>query len=145
MAEKLNRRGRPRVQTKNFGPSLTVQSDAKQADIKEILKKYREVGIVEHLNITEANYRDVTELTDFSDVMRTANEAKQEFMKLPSKVREIFHHDVAIWLDTAHDQEKRTALREAGEISPIEPPAAEAAGNNSSGNDGEGNSPPPTT
>lgn len=112
----LDRRGKPRVQTEFHDESLTVQSDADQADIKKIMKRYTTYGIIDHLNLTEAAFKDVSELGDFADVMRTAQEAEAAFMRLPSKVREIFNHDVAEWLDTAHDQDKRDALVQAGFI-----------------------------
>lgn len=136
----LDSRGKPRVQTSFEGiESLTVQSDAHRADIRNILRQYKQVGIVDNLNRAEAVFKDVSEFTDFSDAMRMASMAEQDFMKLPSKVREIFNHDVAEWLDTAHDPEKRDALVAAGiieaSVAPIEevgpavvPPDAEAAG-----------------
>jgi len=124
MTEKVQKdhRGRPRklYQTVNLEPSLTVQSDAPQADIRQILKKYDALGIVDHLNLTEASFQDVTAFTDYADVFRTAKSAESEFMKLPSKVREAFDHDVANWLDTAHDPEKRALLREKGILPPDE-------------------------
>lgn len=122
--EALDALGRPRskFQTVNNQPSETVKAEAELGDINLILKKYREVGIIDNLNITEEMFADVTEFTDFQDVMQTAKVAEQEFMKLPSKVREVFNHDVATWLDTAHDQEKRSQLIEAGEVTPIEQP-----------------------
>ncbi len=120
--ENLDYRGKPRVQTINNLPSETLQSDGDRADIKKILKRYKSVGIVDHLNLTESTYQDVSEIGDFADVMRIAQEAEQQFMQLPSKVREIFNHDVANWLDTAHDQEKRLQLLEEGKIETLEPP-----------------------
>ncbi len=116
--ENLDHRGRPPVQTVNDEPSLTVQSEADQADIIKILKKYRQVGIIDHLNLTESTFQDVSSFTDFADVIRTAKEAELQFLELPSKVREIFDHDVANWLDTAHDPEKRASLVAAGIIEP---------------------------
>lgn len=120
----LDYRGRPRSdsQTEFLDQSLTIQSDAPEADIQLILKKYREVGIIDNLNLTEASFMDVTEFTDFADLMRQTKIAENEFMKLPSKVREIFNHDVANWLDTAHDEEKRASLIEAGIIEPEQQP-----------------------
>ena len=61
-------------------------------------------------------FKDVSEFTDLADALNQAKVAEVEFLKLPSKVREIFEHDVAVWLDTAHDQEKRDALVAAGYI-----------------------------
>ncbi len=125
MAEQLDSLGRKRskYQTHNTMPSVTVQADSEKADINKILKRYKEVGIMEKLDLTEAHFPDVTEIGDFQDVMQTARMAEEEFMKLPSKVREIFKHDVANWLDTAHDQEKRASLIEEGVLKPVEQPA----------------------
>lgn len=118
----LDYRGRPRsdYQTVNDEPSATIQSDADKADINKILKKYKQVGIMEALRETDAIYMDVTEIGDYAEVMRVVKAAEVYFMKLPSKVREEFGHDVANWLDAAHDQEKRDALVEAGVIEAVE-------------------------
>jgi len=123
MPVQLDYRGKPRTkyQTVNELPSNTVISDQKKADINHILKRYKSVGIIDHLNLTAATYQDVTKFSDFADVMRTAKAAETEFMQLPSKVREAFDHDVANWLDTAHDPEKRQALVDAGLIEGFEP------------------------
>lgn len=96
----VNRR---RVSTDEFDESRTIQSDASRADIKQILKRYKELGIVDHLRHVDAQYRDVSEFTDLTDALNQAAQAELEFMRLPSKVREMFNHDVAEWLDTAHD------------------------------------------
>lgn len=115
----LDRRGKPRVQTVNDLPSLTVQSDQKAADINEILYSAAGIGVGEHLRDVELRYMDVSEFTDFSDMMRQMRIAEAEFMSLPSKVREKFNHDVAEWLDAAHESpEVRDALAtEVGESS----------------------------
>lgn len=100
--ENLDALGRPRVQTVNDLESKTVTADAKKADINHILKQYKAVGIVDHLREVDARYMDVSEFTDYADMMRQLRTAEAEFMKLPSKVREKFNHDVATWLDAAH-------------------------------------------
>lgn len=119
----LDYRGRPRSehQTVNDEPSMTVQSDKEKADIHYILGRYSALGMAASLNTAEGRYLDVSELNDFADVMRVAKEAEVEFMKLPAKVRRIFDNDVANWLDTAHDDDKRQALVEAGYL-PAEVP-----------------------
>lgn len=111
--------GRDRLQTINDLPSETVQSDAHLADISNILARYGQTGM-EQLDETALMFRDVSDFTDLADAMNQARQAEVEFLKLPSKVREIFQHDVAVWLDTAHDKEKRDALVEAGFIKPKE-------------------------
>lgn len=112
--------GRKRVQTVNNEDSKTVQSDAHLADIKNIMAQYAETGM-ESLDETELTFADVSTFTDLGDALRQAAVANEQFMKLPSKVREIFDHDVAVWLDTAHDDDKRNALIQGGFLKGPEP------------------------
>ncbi len=132
-------RSRSRFQTFNDEPSKTIQSDKNKADIQKILQRHQTIGLVDHLNQAEAQFMDVGAYDDFADVMRIAKSAELEFMQLPSKMREIFDHDVTKWLDSAHDEEKRDALIEAGyleapevpevpETAPVEPVVPAAAG-----------------
>jgi len=104
-------RRKPRVQTVNTLPSKTVQSDVFRSEIRHVLAKYKQVGIIEHLRSVDLQFRDVSEFSDFADLMFQSKEAEKVFLKLPSKVREVFDHDVAKWLDAAHDPEKVEAVR----------------------------------
>ncbi len=98
-------RGKPQAafQTVNVLPSCVVESDAVEADIQTILTRHGIQGVIEHLNQAELVYGDVSDLTDFADAMRQVKEAEGMFLQLPSKVREAFEHDPAIWLDAAND------------------------------------------
>jgi len=104
-------RRRPRVQTVNTLPSKTVQTDVFRSEIRHVLAKYKQVGIIEHLRSVDLQFRDVSEFSDFADLMFQSKEAEKVFLGLPSKVREVFDHDVAKWLDAAHDPEKVEAVR----------------------------------
>lgn len=112
--------------TVNDGPSLTIQSDAAEADIQVIMRKFRQTGQLQ-LRETDALFMDLTEFTDYKDAMDQLRIAERKFMSLPSKVREIFDHDVAEWLDAAHDPEKRDALVAAGFLEPEPAPAPSVA------------------
>lgn len=104
-------RKRPRVQTVNNDPSMTVQSDVNKTDVRHILNKYRTMGMMEHMRQVDLVFRDVTEFDDFADMARATKEAEAVFMRLPSKVREVFDHDHLKWLDAAQDADKLEALR----------------------------------
>jgi len=104
-------RRKPRVQTVNMLPSMTVQSDVVRTEIRHILAKYRQTGVLEHMRNVDLAFRDVSEFSDFSDLMFQSAEAEKVFMQLPSKVRAVFGHDYARWLDCAHDADKLEALR----------------------------------
>lgn len=110
-ADRVDSRGRPRVQTINTDPSMTVQSDAHLADIQNIMKTFgAEADSI--LDEAELMYADVSDFTDLADALNQAKEADVDFKKLPSKVRELFDHDVVNWLDTAHDPDKREAMHD---------------------------------
>ena len=124
--------GKKRVQTVNKSDSLTVQSDREQAEMKSILAKYEMTGVIEHLRQVDLEFRDITAFDNYHDAMREAERAKQEFMTLPSKVREVFDHDHGKWLDAAEDgvtPEQHAKLVKLGmveEITPVEPEAPAA-------------------
>lgn len=120
-------RRRPRVQTVNLDPEVTVQSDGPGSEIRAILRKYAAVGIVDHLKEVDLVFRDVTEFSDFRDVMLQAKDSERVFMQLPAPVREVFGNDVGTWLDVAHDDEKMEALRPKFEALGVVKPAAPVA------------------
>lgn len=125
----IDGRPRPRVQTVNELESRTVQSDRDGADIKKIIQTYERNGVLIKPGAVDLAFKDVSEFTDFADMMRQTKEAEAEFMRLPSKVREVFAHSVYNWLDAAHDPEKlevvRPQLEELGVLEPrAAPPAA---------------------
>lgn len=127
-------------------PSRTVQSDRHNAEMKHILRKYEALGFVDHMANVDLQYRDVTEFDDFADLMRQSKDAEASFMKLPSKVREVFDHDYAKWLDAAHDADKLEALRPQLEklgvldpaSAPLAPPAAPATETSTTADAGSG-------
>lgn len=125
-------RRKPRTRTLNELPSETVQAEKDQADIRKIIQTYERNGVLINPSRVDLTFRDVTEFSDFADLMLQSKAAETEFMRLPSKVREVFDHSVAKWLDAAHDPEKLAALRPRletlGVLEPIpEPPREPSA------------------
>lgn len=112
-----------RVRTRNTSPSMTYQADRDRADIRKIIQRYERNGVIIKPQDVGMVFKDVTEFTDFSDLMMQSAVAKQAFMRLPSKVREVFGHDVSNWLDAGHDPQKleqlRPELEELGVLEPI--------------------------
>lgn len=103
-------RRRPRVRTVNTDPHMTVQGES-STEIRDVLSKFKEVGILPHMRQVDLDFRDVSEFSDFVDVMRASADARQAFLRLPPQVRDVFGNDPARWLDAAHDAEKLEALR----------------------------------
>lgn len=131
----LDALGRSRVQTVRPKDEVckVVQSDQELTDIRRIISRYKTTGVVESLNTAEAAFADVSEHTDYADVMRTARAAENMFMRLAPEDRALFDNDVSKWLDAAHDDDKRAAMVEAGELPPkaledVSEPPEEASG-----------------
>ncbi len=126
MAKNKDRFGRDRAhfQTMNDKPSETVQSDAHLADINQIMRRFANQGM-DVLDAAEMQFGDVSDFGDYQQVMQEARRAEETFLALPSKVREVFNHDVGTWLDTAHDADKRQKLVEKGFL--VDPEAVKAA------------------
>jgi len=105
----VDARGRERVQTHFPDESQTIQSD-RPPSITEMLKDFGVLRMTNMLDETELVFADVSEFTDFADVMNHVKEAERTFLKLPPQVRARFDHDVRTWLDSAHAErrERRT-------------------------------------
>lgn len=119
--------GRKRVVTMNNEPSMTVQSERDRSEIREILRRYGATGVADSLRNAELVFRDVTAFDDFTDLMRQNAVAQEEFMKLPSKVRQVFNHDVAAWLDAANDGLDEAQTAKLVKLGVLDPPAAREA------------------
>ncbi len=109
----MDSRGNLRYQTENTDPSKTVQSDAHLTDVRNIMRQFGQGGM-KMLDEAALMFADVSDFTDLKDAIDHAKAAETQFMLLPAAVRAIFEHDVAVWLDTAHDEDKRDALVAGG-------------------------------
>lgn len=117
--------GRKRVRTLFEDESLTVQSDVARSEMKHILAKYEETGVLVGLRDVDLAYRDVSEFGSYGDLVREHHKAKEAFMALPSKVREVFGHSVENWLDAAHrglDEDQTAKLVDLGVLEAVEEP-----------------------
>lgn len=112
----LDHRGKDRAQfqTINTEPSKTIQSQAHLADIREIVGKYDAGFVRSQLEQADLRFLDITEFTDYADMMRQNANVEREFMALPAHVRRMFDHDVAKFLDAAHDPAKTKVLEDLG-------------------------------
>lgn len=80
----------------------TVQSEAGQADINKILKRFESSGI---LPITgrEGMFLDTTEIADFGTQVLRVAQAQEYFNALPADVRSEFNNDVVTFMKVVAD------------------------------------------
>ncbi|AXL15182.1 internal scaffolding protein [Microviridae sp.] len=80
-------------------PSLALQSAKDECDITKILEKYRATGVPPSSNENPPIFQDVSELEDYSEVMRNLKDAEFYFDSLPATERENFDNDPLLFLD----------------------------------------------
>jgi hypothetical protein len=94
--------------------SLTRQSEAEEADINTIVKRFGVTGVLPNVE-RPPRYGDFVGLVnDFQTAQNLVVAATRSFEKLPGHVREMFNNDPALWVDyaeTASDEALKAAAR----------------------------------
>lgn len=94
-------------------PSLTVQSDAVDADINTIVRRFGITGKLPD-NFRLPQYGDFDDVDDFLSAQIAIAEGQSEFMKIPAEVRARFDNDPAKFHDFAIDPDNFGSLVELG-------------------------------
>lgn len=115
---------RIRVTTPVGTKSLTKQSETESTNIHTIMRKYEKTGVIDHWNDTRPTYGDFSMSQGLMRNMEIAQEAKDEFSKLDSRVRRAADNNPVKLLELMTTPEGMHALHEAGMIfdPPIEIP-----------------------
>lgn len=109
-----------RVKADNDKPSLTIQSAEAETNINNIMRKYRQGGVVPQR--TGAQYLDVSQSLDYHEAMGFVLNAQQAFDELPSIVRKEFGNDPNAMLQFVLDDRNRERAIELGLIDvPLDP------------------------
>lgn len=106
-------------------PSLTDQSQYKDTDINNIVRRYQVTGLLDSpgsVPFETLQYGDATLLPDYQTALDLVNNVQSEFSTLPSEVREKFGHDPMKLLEALQDPTKKEMLQDIGLLSkPAEP------------------------
>jgi len=98
----------------------TKQEFKNECDINVIMAQYQYTGEIPNLNTVQPVYSDCTGL-DYMDHMNKIVEANNLFADLPSKIRNRFNNDPALFLDFVHDENNVPELRNMGLLRPVLP------------------------
>lgn len=74
-------------------PSMTDQSQAKECDVNNIMKKYLKTGQITHLSSKQAIYADISQIPDLLEATIKVKEASEAFRALPASLREKLNND----------------------------------------------------
>lgn len=110
-------------------PSMTKQSFKDECDINNILKQYKQTGIVSHINERAAQgmYADLPDPTDFQESLNIVQDAQTAFASLPSKVRTRFNNNPAQFLEFCADPRNAKEMAELGLTTPAQIPSSPEA------------------
>lgn len=92
MEKSKNVNTRRRVSIIFTSPSLTKQSFKNEANINNIISKYKKTGIMQ-VNSKQAMYGDFSNIKDYQEALNAVNDAKEAFQSLPSELRSRFNND----------------------------------------------------
>jgi phage internal scaffolding protein len=123
---------RKRAGFQTTGESLTQQSHAQAADVRNIIKQYDRTGLIANVNKGIAQYGDYSEINEYSEALNMVRHANENFEKLPSHIREQFNNNAGLFFEFATNPKNseemiKMGLKEAPERSEEVPTESESA------------------
>ena len=83
-----------RVQIDCSGNSKTEQSHKKTADVNNIMRKFKQTGLMPQ-KMSTGQYGDFTSVSDYHQAVTLLQEAHSDFMALPAQLRKRFNNNPA--------------------------------------------------
>lgn len=95
------------------GDSFTVQSQAADADINTIVKRFGITGELPQ-GLRPPTFEDFSEVVDFHTAQQAIVEAREAFMQMPADVRARFHNDPGEFVQFCSDEANLPEMRKLG-------------------------------
>lgn len=105
---------RTRVGFETTGESLTQQSHAAAADVRNIIKQYDRTGLIANVNKGIAQYGDYSEINEYAEALNMVREANESFEQIPSHIREQFNNNAGLFFEFATDPKNAEKMIEMG-------------------------------
>ncbi len=114
------------------GDSLTQQSHAAAADVRNIIRQYDRTGLIANVNKGVAQYGDYSEINEYAEALNMVRAADENFQKLPSEIRQQFNNNAGLFFEFATDPKNKEemikmGLAKAPEMVREEPSKSESA------------------
>ena len=131
---------RTRTGFETTGDSLTQQSHAAGADVRNIIKQYDRTGLIANVNKGIARYGDYSEVNEYAEALQMVAQANESFAEIPSHIREQFNNNAGLFFEFATDPKNKEEMIKMGlaqapetvvEVTPKSdpaPPAPQEAG-----------------
>lgn len=105
---------------KDFGPSLTIQSQAEEADINVLMHRYGITGRMPD-NPRLPTYINLDEPLDFATALKYVDDAKEAFMEYPATLRAKFENNPQLFLEYTSNPANLEEMRSLGLAKPAQP------------------------
>lgn len=105
-------RVRPRIT--DWGEDMTKQSFKDEVDVNNIVKKYSQTGIMDHVNNMQGKFTDVSSIPDLHTAMNQVAAAEEMFLALPAEIRKRFGNSAVTFLQFAQDPANSDDMVELG-------------------------------
>lgn len=92
----------------------THQEFKDECDVNLIIPKYDRTGLLTHLNEAVAQYGDYSEVNEFQESMNLVITATENFMQIPSNIRQMFNNDPGQFFEFATDPKNNEKMIELG-------------------------------
>lgn len=93
---------------------ITKQEFKDECDINNILFQFTTKGMIDHINKSPANFLDLPDMSDFQESLAIIEQSEAAFASLPSKVRDKYSNDPALFLRALSDPGEKDFLTEVG-------------------------------
>ena len=110
-----------RVQHINKEPSRTKQAFAEECDINQIMLKYKNTGLLTHVNNAQAQYGDFSNVPDYHTALNQIQSAQDSFLALPAHIRAKFNNDPQDLIQYLNDETNYDDALKLGLINPRPP------------------------
>jgi phage internal scaffolding protein len=104
----------------DFEPTLTKQCFQDECDIDNILKRYAETGVLEHVREHKGNYGDFLNVQDYHVSVSQVVAAQEMFMSMPAQIRARFKNDPGEFLDFVNNPDNQNEMVKLGLAEPRE-------------------------
>jgi phage internal scaffolding protein len=130
-----------KTNVKKYGASLTVQEQAKSTDINNILERFNQTGLIDHVSQYEPQYGDFAKI-DYHTMHEQIKTVENAFQELPANVRAQFNHDPQLWLEHIAINENIEDMKDGVIDNEIKNQAGESGEDSSSATSDASNSEP---
>lgn len=105
-------------------PSLTREEFAPECDINTLMSRFEKTGVLTHINRSEPQYLDLSDVPDLQRSMEILSNAENAFMSLSAQIRAKFDNDPMKFVEFAQNPDNLDAMRGLGLAEPLKPEPA---------------------